>query len=194
MRAWGFALAALLLTACGGGDGGDTSDVAGDTDPGNGSLVGQTLPSLTFKDPATGQDVTTASFAGSATVKALLLNASAGWCAVCKQEAPELVDWHEQYGAAGLTILYTVFEDAEGGTPTDAFVQGWCGSLDLPFACLQDPAFAAGGGLSPYFDHGSAPLNLLVRTSDLTVVYAATGFDVDSAATLRSKIEHLVGL
>jgi len=184
-------LASLLLVACGGADGGGETDTA---DPGNDGLVGQVLPALTFHDPVTGQEVRTADLAGSATVKALLINASAGWCTVCKAEAPELAAWHADYADRGLSILYTVFEDAEGSTPTDGFAKGWCASLSLPFSCLLDPAFAAGGGLSPYFDHDSAPLNLLVRTSDLTVVYAATGYNADSAALLQGKIERLLGL
>jgi hypothetical protein len=113
---------------------------------------------------------------------------------VCKAEAPELAAWHEEYADQGLTILYTVFEDADGDPAGDAFAKGWCGALDLPFTCLVDGAFASGGGLSSYFDPSSAPLNLLVRASDLTIVYAATGFDADSAALLEQKIENLLGL
>jgi len=180
----------LGLAACGGNDGAD----ADTTDPGNGSLVGQQLPDLTFRDPVAGVDVRTADFAGSADVKALLINAAAGWCTVCKAEAPELADWHEAYAAQGLTIVYTLFEDAEGSPPADGFAKGWCDALELPFTCLIDTGFATGAGLAPYFDPSLAPLNLLVRTSDMTVVYAGTGFNADTQAILEPKIEHLLGL
>lgn len=181
---------ALILAACGGADGADTDT----TDPGNGSLVGQQLPDLTFRDPVTGQSVSTLAFQGNADVKALLVNAAAGWCTVCKAEAPELAAWHEAYATRGLTIVYTLFEDAEGGPPDDAFANGWCHALDLPFTCLIDAGFATGGGLAPYFDPSLAPLNLLVRTADMTVVYAGTGFNADTQAILEAKIEHLLGL
>lgn len=158
----------------------------------SGGLVGQPLAAMSFRDPAGGQ-VDTAAFQGSADAKLLLLNAAAGWCTVCQAEAPELAAWHDEYAAQGLEIVYTLFEDSAGVSPTDTFAKGWCDSLGLPFACLVDEGFAT-TGLGQYFDRTSAPLNLLVRTLDMSIIYADTGYDADRAALMEQKIRLGLGL
>jgi len=188
MRASSLSLAFLLALALAACDA--PADDEGETS--SGGLVGQTLAAMSFRDPA-GGSVEPASFLGSAEVKLLLLNASAGWCTVCQAEAPELAAWDDEYGAQGLEILYTLFEDSSGVAPTDAFAEGWCDSLGLPFACLVDEGFET-TGLGQYFDRTSAPLNLLVRTSDMAIVYGDTGYDADRAALMEQKIRLGLGL
>jgi thiol-disulfide isomerase/thioredoxin len=168
------------LVACEAESGGD--DTVGGGEP---LSVGSVLPSLSFRDPTDGAAKTTDALATEAGAKLLLINASAGWCTICKSEAPELAAWHETYGPQGLKIVYTLFEDANFEPASDAFALGWCDALELPFDCLVDEAHTK-GGLGDFFDPSSAPLNMLVRTEDMVVVFLATGFE---SALVKEKIE-----
>ena len=171
--------ALLFLAGC------DADAGGGDASGGEGISVGSVLPPLTFRDPSSGDSQTTEAIKAEAGVKLLFVSASAGWCSVCKSEAPTLVAWHETYGAQGLRMVYTLFEDADFQPATDTFALGWCAALKLPFDCLIDEAFTD-GGLGGYFDPSAAPLNMLVRADDGVVVFLSTGFDGD---LIKEKIE-----
>lgn len=170
----------LLLAGCEADAGGGDASGGGET-----FGVGSILPSLEFRDPSDGSRQTIDAIKAEAGVKLLFVSASAGWCAVCKSEAPTLVAWHETYGSQGLRMVYTVFEDADFQPANDTFALGWCAALELPFDCLIDEAFTD-GGLGAYFDPSSAPLNMLVRADDGVVVFMSTGFDGE---LIEDKIE-----
>ncbi len=174
----GFLLAGLM--------GCETESGGSDASGGSESLsVGSVMPSLSFRDPKGGPAQSLDDIAAEEGAKLLLINASAGWCTICKSEAPELVAWHDTYGPKGLRIVYTLFEDANFEPASDAFALGWCDALELPFDCLVDEAFTD-GGLGAFFDPSSAPLNVLVRTEDRVVVFLATGFDSE---LMKEKVE-----
>jgi len=139
-----------------------------------GQEVGTVAENHTFFDPETGETVELASLFGGAK-KMLLLNSSAGWCSVCKQEVVELKKKYAQYGDEGLEIWCTLFQDYAGDVPDDAFYQSWMATLKPSYPTFLDTDFQLGA----YFDPDSAPMNMLIRLDTMEIVYLSTGFDPD---------------
>lgn len=170
-------------TATGTDTGGGGGEVSGEYPAGPyGKATGDTMADHVFRDPA-GGTVSLAELRQGAEL--LLLNSSAGWCTVCQAEAPTLVAWHEEFSAKGLRVVYTLFEDANFAPPSDEFAGKWKDNFSLPFPVLVDEGFTE-SGLGTYFDPSTAPLNVVVRTSDMAIVYIDTGFEED---VIRARIE-----
>ncbi len=103
----------------------------------------------------------------------IVINASAGWCSVCQDEAPSLESFYGSYGSRGLRIVTALFED-DGGSPADtSFAKAWGDYFNLGFPVMADPSDV----LSPYYQENSVPMNIFVDASDMTIVDIVHGYD-----------------
>jgi thiol-disulfide isomerase/thioredoxin len=110
-------------------------------------------------------------------IQVLLMTGSAEWCQPCRMEQPELKDLYEEYKAAGghLAVLETIIQD-KAGNPSDITVADrWRNDFTLPFTVAADPAVV----LSPYYDINAFPMNMVIRTSDMKIIWQGNGYDPD---------------
>ncbi|MBM4370956.1 MAG: redoxin domain-containing protein [Deltaproteobacteria bacterium] len=205
MKAQAALMLGLLLAGCdGGGDGGgggtDTGAPADDASggegvavlpqdypaPPHGKTVGAVIENHTFLipgDPPT--EVRLSDYYQHETKKILLINASAGWCGACKQEAGEMNDIFLANKARGFDLLYTLFEDWNGGPVNQDFYEGWVSQYGGDYTTVLDPEFELGA----YFNVESTPMNMLVDLSTMTIVWLKTGFD---PIVLQAKLDELL--
>ncbi len=156
------------------------------------------IENLEFFDPWTGLAPRLSDYYNNPDVKVLLISSAAGWCTACMYEAWDLVDVYDKYKGEGLEILYTLYEDptadpifqpddSEATIDADlAFFQAWKNQLGkhigLPqrkanYTTVVDRDFV----LEPYYNEGATPLTIIVRTSDMRILYRQVGY---SAGTI----------
>ncbi len=123
-------------------------------------------------------------------IYALVMTGSAEWCGPCQQEQPGLRQLFEQYRAAGghLAILETLIQDAAYRPSTIAVADRWKARFQLPFDVAADPSVV----LQPYYDINAFPMNMVIRTSDMKIVWQSNGGGTEAEAELRRQIERIV--
>jgi thiol-disulfide isomerase/thioredoxin len=97
--------------------------------------------------------------------KFLMLNASAGWCSVCRSETRTLNQLQEDYLAGGVRLAQIIFEDNEYNPATKAFLESWETSYKLTFPIGLDASFKTGR----YFDVAATPANFIIALRDMTI-------------------------
>ena len=177
----GVLLLAFACTSGGSGDQGDAvpqGDLAADFDsrgypPGPyGQDEDELLANLSFFDPATDSQVHLSDLRGQGP-KVLMITSSAGWCGACLQEAVVMNAIEADWAPRGLDILYTLFQDWNGGEADEGFWTQWCDQTDPTYRVVLDTDFVLGN----YFNPDSAPLNLLVDLETMKILRLETGFN-----------------
>ncbi len=132
-----------------------------------GTDIGDTMADFTLND-CEGVSHSLKDVFGSA--KAVFVNHSAGWCTICRSEAPTLNEWYETYKDQGLVILQLLNENDSLGPATAEFCQSWKKRYDIEFPVLVD----ADNILGPYHPGWPSypmPLNLVLdRRMKITFV------------------------
>jgi len=150
-----------------------------------GKTVGTVIEDHSFLIPGENTVVKLSDYFEHPTKKVLLINASAGWCGACKQEAAELNVTFAEYEAKGFDILYTLFEDWNGGPVTEEFYDGWMAQHGGDYLTVLDPEFELG----IYFNVEATPMNMLVDLETMTIVWLETGFN---SFALKAKLDELL--
>jgi hypothetical protein len=68
-------------------------------------------------------------------------------------------------------MLEAILQDSGGAVADMTTVDRWTRAYNLPFDVAADPMNA----LAPYYTPGSFPVQLVLRTSDMSLVYQHTG-------------------
>lgn len=119
-------------------------------------------------------------------LKALVVTTAAGWCAPCKQEQPSLVTLYNDYAGEGMGLLEAMIETSKVGTPADiASMDQWATSYHVNFDIAIDP----GNELAPYYDINAFPMQMVIRASDMTIMWQNNGL---AAEELRTQVEKLL--
>lgn len=156
-----------------------------------------------FYDPWTGETIRLSDYYGDPLVNGILIVSAAGWCSACSYEAWDLVDVHDQYADYGLVVLYTLYEDAagrplwvEGAPQADwerdfIFMSQYRESLGalarLPPREANFPVLIdRGHTLGAYFNRNATPLTLIVRASDMRIIYREVGY---SAGMIQNMVK-----
>ena len=153
--------------------------------PPYGKTVGTIIEDHSFLIPGDNTVVKLSDYYQHETKKLLLINASAGWCGACKQEAGELNGTFAEYGPKGLDILYTLFEDWNGGPVSQEFYEGWMAQYGGDYTTVLDTTFEMG----IYFNVEATPMNMLVDLETMEIVWLETGFN---AAKLEARLDELL--
>jgi len=103
----------------------------------------------------------------------ILINASAGWCSVCQDEASYLVDIDADYHSRGARIITALFQDTSGYSADTDFAKTWGEYFEETFAVVADPNDL----MSPYYQEDSVPMNVYIDASTMTIVNIEHGFD-----------------
>jgi thiol-disulfide isomerase/thioredoxin len=97
--------------------------------------------------------------------KFLMLNASAGWCSVCRAETRTLAKLETDYKDQGFRLAQIIFEDNSYNPATKDFLTTWRDTYHLPFPLGLDASFKTGR----YFDYAATPANFIIALKDMTV-------------------------
>src|SRR5207244_3255682 len=104
------------------------------------------------------------------------------WCGPCQQEQPQLVAMANQYAAGDVAFFEGLGQDG-ALHPADLHdVTTWSERFELPFLVGADPELV----LAPYFLQPAYPMQMVVRTSDMTILWQDVGAD---AAMLKAQID-----
>jgi hypothetical protein len=172
---------AFACTSGGTGDEGDTApqaDMTGQLDASGypagpyGNEEGQPLANLSFFDPALAANVSLGDLRGGE-AKVLMITSSAGWCGACLQEAIVMSALEATWAPRGLYIMYTLFQDWNGGAADQAFWTEWREQTDPSYRVVLDQDFVLGD----YFSPDAAPLNMLVDLETMKILRLETGFN-----------------
>jgi hypothetical protein len=101
----------------------------------------------------------------SGDAKFLLLNASAGWCSVCRAETRTLPQLQTDFKDKGIRLAQIIFEDNSYNPATKDFVTQWRDSYHLNFSLGLDASFKMGR----YFDVAATPANFIIALKDMTI-------------------------
>lgn len=120
-------------------------------------------------------------------VKALVITASAEWCGPCQAEQPSLKalynDYKNQPNKVG--IMEAVIQNIEGGPADWVVAERWSRKFGLPFDVVVDPT----GVLSPYYDISAFPMNMVIRTKDMSIVWQKNGL---AEGELRQVVQNIL--
>jgi hypothetical protein len=109
--------------------------------------------------------------------KLLVINASALWCVVCQSELRQMKqeNLYALYRERGVEFLGTLFEDNDGAPAQPVDLKTWGASRvrAIAFPLVLDPSLRMG----VYFTSDATPLNLLVDTTTMRIVYVSMGYD-----------------
>lgn len=107
-------------------------------------------------------------------VKVLYLSVHTGWCPSCKSQAQTLEPLYQKYKGQGLMIWNIMTEDANagGGKITSQYCVAHGSQYKYTFPLLRDEGSVL---MRKFFDRNAVPLSMLIRTSDMKIIYKLSG-------------------
>lgn len=107
-------------------------------------------------------------------IKVILVSVHTVWCPSCKQQAQGLEKFYQSYKNQGLMVWNIMTENATPGSgfidPATCLRHG--SSFGYTFPLLIDSGSVL---LRKFFDRNAVPLNMIIRTSDMKIVYKQAG-------------------
>ncbi|MCB9584157.1 MAG: redoxin domain-containing protein [Polyangiaceae bacterium] len=101
----------------------------------------------------------------------LLLNTAALWCQACRIEHEELDTKLAEFGARGLVIFSTLFQDLQSQPAQPIHLQIWAEQFEVAFPFFLDPEYQMGA----FARAETAPLNLLIDLRTMKILKKVTG-------------------
>ena len=160
-----FALLALALAACGGGDGQAFMPIAV-----GGPAPAYAAPTMTRDSVRVGP---------GAGAPLTLVNVWATWCGPCREEFPELEAIHRQYGPRGLRVVGVSIDHGD-----DDAVREFVAAEGATFTIARDPD----GRVRDAFMSLGVPESYLIAP-DGTLLWRGIGAIRSGAPALRAAIE-----
>lgn len=105
--------------------------------------------------------------------KVIMVNAAAGWCGPCQQEAYSSGDLMATYYPKGARFVSAVFEDSSGNPATRDFVKTWGQTFQAKWPLMVDATFLLG----KYFDQNAMPMNMFVDARTMKILTIYSGYD-----------------
>jgi len=204
MRLTIFASLALALVGCGGTHIDDTPNQQGPSAikyaPGPyGYAQGSVIQNLNFvgkMDPAGAsgsssydslpmKPIALSDYYQSPTVKYLMMSGVAGWCPPCNDEQTNMPATQAKYEPQGVVFLEALVEGYKQGTPsTETDLDHWQANHNMHVGIMLDPE----DYIHQYADYAAFPLNMVVTTSDMKIVYMQVG-EINADTVLSSIVQ-----
>jgi len=134
------------------------------------------------------QKVSLADYYGKSDVKLILLTGAAGWCYYCNEEAkdvPALQAEFESQGVRFITGLVQGYNEASGAPASESDLVRWQNVHDVHVTMALDPQ----AKLQQYADVSAFPLNMLIDTSNMQIVYMAVGYGGSLTKTIQQHLK-----
>ncbi len=119
--------------------------------------------------------------------KLILLSGVAGWCIYCNEEQADIPSIQSQFESQGVKIvegLVQGYSERTGAPATESDLNRWVADHSLHVTMALDPA----GKLGEYADVSAFPLNMMIRTSDMQIVYMQVGYSQTLAAEVQRQL------
>lgn len=121
-----------------------------------------------------------ANYHNDADVKYLVLSGVAGWCGPCNDEQEFVPQWQAKFEPRGFRFLEAMMQGynaRSGAAATEADINRWQDIHQIRVAIALDPE----AKIFQYADVSAFPLNMVLRTSDMQIVYMQVGLqDLES--------------
>jgi thiol-disulfide isomerase/thioredoxin len=114
--------------------------------------------------------------------KLLVIVACAMWCAPCVAEQPSLNTMSTSYEASGVAFLSVILQNPSSGPSTIPNLNNWGAAKNVPYDLAIDPTELLG----PYFPIQAFPMQMLIRTRDMRILWLDNGAD---PARLQAQID-----
>ena len=108
---------------------------------------------------------------GTKPIKYIFVTVSAFWCQACKDEAKHLNAMLDTYGSRGVMIVTDIAQKVDRSLTDQTDVDVWIKSFNLRTAVVTDPEFV----LQNFFDPSTMPLDMVIDTRTMQVVFDTTG-------------------
>ncbi len=106
--------------------------------------------------------------------KALFVGVAAQWCNPCKMEQPGLVSLHAA-NKSNVGFVEAIIQKNDGSPADITTVDQWTSAYKIPFDMAADPTVALG----PYYAEPAFPMQLVIDTKDMTIVFQGNGTSAD---------------
>jgi hypothetical protein len=146
------------------------------------------IPSMPGTDYSTlpMQKITLNDFRINPAVKLVFMVGSARWCVPCNEEQPKVRDLGAKYQSQGVQLFDVL---VEGAMPGDGAIAGdidkWSYKFSLNVPVGIDPDFS----LSQYADVSAFPLGMMIRTSDMKIVWMCIGGQCDPESAILKNLQ-----
>jgi hypothetical protein len=198
------ATAAALLVACGANDpapprGSPAAGTGGDSGAGgaqgaypsgpygvtNGSVIadisweGWRNPVEAAFDPSAFETIALSDYYdpdGTKGYRAIVVNASARWCSICKMEQKHIREERDIWGPKGVVFLGTIFEDAATKPAQPSDLVAWANTYQVDWVLVLDPT----NKLSLFFDRAASPMNMIIDARTMKIRDVITGLPEES--------------
>lgn len=167
------ATAAIIITGPGCGGGGDDSGGEQAQDLQFTALVDNDGDGLSHNDMPVTINLSDYFAENQPGMRAILVNAAAGWCDPCAREAGALPDFVAEFQPQGVAVLSAVFQDQNGDPCDETFARLWAETFSLTNPVLIDTEFQT----SIYFDAMTMPANMIIDAETREILFIATGAD-----------------
>jgi hypothetical protein len=102
---------------------------------------------------------------------ALLVNASARWCSVCKEEARQSMIHYPHWRERGVEFMTSIFEDDDAQPAKFTDIEYWGQRYELEYPLVLDPKLTLG----VFFNKSASPFNMIIDTRTMTIAFATEG-------------------
>jgi hypothetical protein len=120
------------------------------------------------------QPVQLADYHNDSSTKYVVLSGVAGWCSPCNQEQSQMPNLQNTFMPKGFRFFEAMiqgYNEQTGAAATEADLNHWATAHSLKVGIGLDP----GDKIHQYADLAAFPLNMVIRTSDMQIVYMQVG-------------------
>lgn len=114
--------------------------------------------------------------AGEKGYRAIVLNASARWCSICKLEQSHLRAQRDKWQSKGVVFIGSLFEGTTADPAKASDLVAWSRTYQIDWVLVLDP----NNQLGLFFDRAASPMNMVIDTRTMKIRDIVTGLPEDA--------------
>lgn len=108
--------------------------------------------------------------------RAIVLNASARWCSICKLEQSHLRAQRDEWQSKGVVFIGSLFEGTTAEPAKASDLVAWSKTYKVDWVLVLDP----NNQLGLFFDRAASPMNMVIDTRTMKIRDIVTGLPEDA--------------